>query len=68
MQTIHEFSGDTFERESEATSQVESFRTCRCGYHKHDHIHVIAKCRYKWHALLRLMIGATAYLKEVRYV
>lgn len=44
------------------------FRTCRCGFHKHDHIHVVPKCRYKWHAILRLLLGATAYPKEVRYV
>ncbi|HYE72193.1 MAG TPA: hypothetical protein VEF04_02640, partial [Blastocatellia bacterium] len=45
-----------------------SFRTCRCGFHKHDHIHVVPKCKYKWHAILRLLIGATAYPYEVRYV
>lgn len=68
MQMIHEFSGDAVGEEREGAGPVESFRTCRCGYHKHDYIHVVPKCRYKWHALLRLLIGATAYPREVRYV
>lgn len=47
--------------------QAESFRTCHCGFHKHD-LRVVPHCKYKWHAILRLLLGATAYPYEVRYV
>lgn len=50
----------------EATAEVAQVKTCRCGYHKHDH-HIIPRCRYHWFAMLRLLLGVTAYPYEVYY-
>jgi len=51
----------------EETEQLEApLRTCRCGFHKHD-LHVTPRCRYGVFAVLRLMMGVTAYPYEVRY-
>lgn len=41
-------------------------KTCRCGYHKHDD-RIIPRCRYSWHGMLRMLMGATAYPEEVYY-
>lgn len=41
-------------------------KTCRCGYHKH-HLRVVPRCRYTWFAMLRLLMGVTAYPREVYY-
>ena len=46
--------------------EAQSVRTCRCGFHKH-HVRVVPRCKYAWHAILRLLLGVTAYPKEVYY-
>jgi hypothetical protein len=61
------FRPDAFSADSNEEKPAESFRTCRCGFHKHD-LHVVPHCKYKWHAILRLLLGATAYPWQVRYV
>lgn len=50
----------------ELTIEDVQLKTCRCGYHKHDD-HIIPRCRYHWFAMLRLLLGVTAYPKEVYY-
>jgi hypothetical protein len=52
--------------EQELILEEAQLKTCRCGYHKHDD-HIIPRCRYDWFAMLRLLMGVTAYPKEVYY-
>lgn len=46
--------------------EAAQMKTCRCGYHKHDH-HVIPRCRYSLFGIVRMLMGVTAYPEEVYY-
>lgn len=52
--------------EQELLLDEVQLKTCRCGYHKHDD-RIIPRCRYNWFAMLRLLMGVTAYPDEVYY-
>ena len=51
--------------QTEITTE-DSLKTCRCGYHKH-HPRIIPRCRYTPFGLLRMLMGVTAYPKEIYY-